>query len=582
VIQKATVRTNDRLTRAFILAFLSCLLTLSVGPAAQSLGEQSSRLVSVIVQGLTGATDAREAVESVGGEVTYDLPIVDGVSAEVPANRLSLLRDRVRAVVPNEKVELHGGWQDPGITHRIQKIVNSTDLWNDGVTGAGVTVAVLDTGIYAAHPDLQGPSGSRVIHCEDFTKEAGTPADCQDTFGHGTFMAGLIAGNGASSNGKYQGVAPEANLVSIKASGFDGSTDASKIVAGIQWAVAHRDMYGIRVLNLSLGSDSNQDYRFSPLNYAVERAWNAGITVVVSGGNSGPGAQTVMKPGDDPYVITVGASNDQGSMAIGDDAVPLFSSRGPTRANGLAKPDVVAPGVHTVSLRAPGSAIDSKFGSTAVVDGSYFRGTGTSMSTATVTGVVAQLLQADPSLNPNQVKYRLMSSARQISEVNTMAVGGGLIDAQAAVESTSTAQANQNVQQSNGNGLLALDRGGVKVDVVTPAGQVALTGEFVAQIDLDSVSLTNPTGVVPLATTWKTEGWDAASWDATTWKNEDWAATTWKATTWKNTEWDATTWKGTVWSNSDWSATTWKDVDWDATTWKATTWKSHWYAVAWE
>jgi serine protease AprX len=582
VLQTGTVLPNLRLYRAFCLTLLACLLTMSVAPATQALSEEAGRFVSVIVQGITGSDDAREAVESVGGQVTYDLPIVEGVSARVPQNRVDVLRGRVRAVVPNEKVELHGSWKDPNITHRIQKIVRSTNLWNEGITGAGVTVALLDTGIYAQHPDLQGPGGSRVIHCEDFTSEADTEAHCADTFGHGTFMAGLIAGNGASSNGKYKGAAPEANLVALKAAGFDGSTDVSKILAGVQWAVAHKDVYGIRVLNLSLGSDSAQDYRFSPLNYAVERAWESGIAVVVSAGNSGPGARTIMKPGDDPFVITVGASSDQGSVSINDDTVPVFSSRGPTKANGLAKPDVVSPGVHTVSLQSPGSAIDQKYGSTARVDGGYFRGSGTSMSTATVSGVVAQVIQANPSLSPDQVKHRLTSTGRGISEGNPFAVGAGLVDATGATHSGSTTAANQGIDSSSGNGLLALDRGGLDVEVVTPAGQLALTGEFTSQVDPSRVSLTNPGGLVPLATTWKTEGWDATTWKATTWKTEDWAATTWKATTWKNTEWDATTWKGTLWSNSDWDATTWKDVDWDATTWKATTWKSNMYAVAWD
>src|SRR5207245_1877202 len=129
--------------------------------------------------------------------------------------------------------------------------------------------------------------------------------------------------------------------------------------AAIQWVVSFKDRYGIKVLNLSLGTDSTQTYRTDPLNYAVERAWDSGIVVVVSASNRGPGPATISKPGDDPLVITVGAVDDRGTPGLGDDELPNFSSHGPTAADGLAKPDLVAPGGHIVSLRAPGSAIDT-------------------------------------------------------------------------------------------------------------------------------------------------------------------------------------------------------------------------------
>lgn len=540
----------------------------------------SRSMLEVVVQGAGSALSAAEAVTSSGGAVDEALPIVDGVSARIPADRIDELRAdrRVRSVTADDPIAFEGA-PDTGTAHRIQKIVRSNDLWTRGVDGRGTTVALLDTGVYAGHPDLAG----RVVHCEDLSHEAGTAAHCADTFGHGTFMAGLIAGDGTASNGKHTGAAPAARLVSVKAAGFDGATDVSTVLAGIQWIVAHRDVYGIRVMNLSLGTDSAQDYRLSPLNYAVERAWASGIVVVVSAGNSGPGAATVMKPGDDPYVITVGASNDEGSMATGDDRVPVFSSRGPTRANGLAKPDLVSPGVHTVSLRSPGSAIDQRYGATAVVDGLYFKGTGTSMATATVSGIVAQLLQDEPGLTPDQVKARLTSTARGIAETDLMRVGAGLVDAYAAATSTSMAAANQGLAHATGLGLLEGDRGSAGVEVVTPLGQLFLQGEFVAQTDPEQVSPSNPAGLVPWAgATWKAEGWDAESWAGATWKSGDWAGATWKGATWKATVWDGATWKGATWKNADWDGATWKGAEWDGATWKATSWQTRMYAAAWE
>jgi serine protease AprX len=568
-----------KLGRTLLVAALMSLLALGLSPAAPAASQSASDFITVIVQGIGGSSDAREAVESVGGTVTRDLSIINGVTADVPSDALGLLRadEQVFQVTPNGKIGFHKAFDGTKTASQLTKVTNSTKLWSEGVTGRGVTVALIDTGVYN-HPDLAG----RVICGADFTHEAGTEAECQDTFGHGTFMAGQIAGNGASSKGKYKGSAPEARIISVKAAPYDGSTDVSTILASIQWVVAHKADYNIRALNLSLGSDSSQDYRLSPLNYAVEKAWQEGIVVVVSASNSGPDSQTITKPGDDPYVITVGASNHEGSMDISDDMVPVFSGRGPTRSNGLAKPDIVAPGVHTVSLRSPGSAIDTNYGATATVDDHYFRGTGTSMSTAYTTGVVAQVLQRNPGLNPNQVKARLLDTARDIGEDDPLAAGHGLIDAYAATNSVSLAEANQGLERSTGLGSLQADRGSIDVEVVTPAGQIALFGEYSAQVDPESVNLANPTGLVPFSSlTFTQSGWDGTSWKGTSWKEHDWTGTSWKGTSWKATVWDGTSWKGTSWKNAEWDGTSWKGVDWDGTSWKGTSWKSAWYAAAW-
>ena len=580
----ARTRQTERTLRLFALTLVASMLTLGLAPQAQSVSADVSRFVSVIVQSVGGSDQARDAVESVGGRVTRDLDIVGGVSAELPQRSLPALRadQRVWNVTPNDKVGFHGG-ADTEVTHRIQKVVGSNKLWASGITGRGVTVGLLDTGVYAAHPDLAG----RVICGADLTAEAGTAADCQDTFGHGTFMAGLIAGNGASSNGKYKGAAPEARIVSVKASGYDGSTDVSTILAGIQWFVAHQDEYSIDVLNLSLGSDSSQDYRLSPLNFAVEQAWKEGIAVIVSSGNSGPDNGTVMKPGDDPYVITVGASNDEGSVSANDDMVPVFSSRGPTRANGLAKPDVVSPGVHTVSLRSPGSAIDQQFCEQACVDGGYFRGTGTSMSTATVSGVVAQMLQRNPGLTPDQVKHRLMNTAKNIAESDPYARGAGLVNAYDATFSLSNGVPQAHAL-STGLGLLQADRGSIGLELVTPLGQVDLVGEFIQFSDPEEIDPTNPAGLVPyVGLSFTTDGWDSpedwegAQWRGAQWRGAQWRAAVWDGAQWRATEWDGAQWRGAQWRNEDWEGAQWRGAEWDGAQWRASSWQSHWYAAAW-
>ena len=577
--------TAIRLDKGLAALLLLCLLLMTSAAASVSATtEAASRTVSVIVQSLIGAPAAADAVEEAGGRVVRTLPIVDGVSARVPADSLGALRsdERIWQVTRNGKI----GFEQTTPTDfsltpaRIGKITRSDTLWDQGVTGRGVTVALIDTGVYD-HPDLAG----RVVHCEDFSHEANTEAHCQDTFGHGTFMAGLIAGNGASSSGRFKGTAPEVNLVSVKLSGFDGATDVSNVLAGLQWVVAHRNTYGIDVVNLSLGSDSAQSYRLSPLNYAVERAWKAGITVVVSAGNSGSGSRTILKPADDPLVITVGSSDDENSTPVADDQVAVFSSRGPTRADGLAKPDVVAPGVHTVSLRSPGSAIDQNFGANAVVQDQYFRGTGTSMSAAVVTGIVAQILQANPSLSPDQVKNRVMSTARTIKTTDKYAVGKGEVDAYAATRSTSTAKANGGLLLglSTGLGSLQASRGSLQLDVTTPAGTGLLSGEVTAQFDLNLLSLQNILGLVPYSgLTYTTIGWDPLSWNGVQWRNNEWAGVQWRGVQWRATEWDGVQWRGVQWRNTDWEGVQWRDADWSGVQWRATNYMSHWYAAAWD
>jgi serine protease AprX len=605
----------------FALTTLQLGLNAAAGPVAGASGD-----FSFIVQSHRGAAAARAAVEDVGGTVERSLPIIDGVEATMSrAEMREVARDgAILNVTPNGRVGFQGPGgngkgkpqpdptpepspepttspspspspsptEEPDFTatpKRLGTITRSKELWSQGITGRDVTVALIDTGVYAAHPDLAG----RVIHCEDFSHEAGTEAHCADTFGHGTFMAGLIAGNGASSGGTYMGSAPEANIVSVKLAGFDGSTDVSNVLAGIQWVVAHKSLYGIKVLNLSLGTDSSQSTATSPLNYAVQRAWKSGITVIVSAGNSGPGSETILKPADDPLVVTVGSSNDEETLAIADDRVPVFSSRGPTRSNGLAKPDLVAPGVRTVSLRSPGSNIDQQFGASAVVGDAYFRGTGTSMSAALVSGIAAQIAQGNPTLVPDQIKYRLTATARDIADTGKYSAGAGIIDAYAATKSTSTAKANQNTcgllglncvlddLLSSGLGFIQPARGSLDIDVRTPLGVGSLLGEYKAQYDTNLLS--SVLGLLPWASLEYTlNGWDATSWRATSWRNAPWAATSWRATSWRSTVWDATSWRGTTYENDDWNATSWRNVNWDATSWRATSWQTKWYAAAWD
>jgi serine protease AprX len=360
--------------------------------------------------------------------------------------------------------------------------------------------------------------------------------DCNDRYGHGTFIAGLVAGNGASSGGKWKGVAPEASVLSVKTAGADGAADVSNILAAIQWVVSFKDRYDIRVLNLSLGTDSTQDWRVDPLNYAVERAWAAGMTVVVAASNEGPSAGTISKPADDPWVVTVGATDDRGTAGLDDDQLPDFSGRGPT-AHGLAKPDVAAPGAHVISLRAPGSAIDTKF--PWYVDGSYRRGSGTSMATGVVSGAVALMLQANPGFTPDRVKHALGATARDAASSDPMAVGAGVVDVEAAAYSAPPGVANQGLARSNGWGSLALSRGSVQVRTDGLAGTVL--GPVLGATLTAQLLLWNPggyTGASWVPSDWYLSTWEIHRWNRVTWYGSDWPGNKWRGSTWHGQEQD--------------------------------------------
>jgi serine protease AprX len=529
--------------RALVVAAVAALVVaagMSAVAREASAQPQGLRPLRVIVQKHSAADPAPElAVRRLGGQVTRALPIVAGFAATVPAAVVGELArlPGVRAVTPDGRVRVQAA--DPGsstVRSVYPKVVGADAAWKRGVTGRGVTVAVLDTGV-ANVPDLAGrlvqvrnDLTGRTEPCKNLSGEL----DCNDRYGHGTFIAGLVAGDGASSGGKWKGVAPEASVLSVKAAGADGSADVSNILAAIQWVVSFKERYDIRVLNLSLGTDSTQDWRTDPLNYAVERAWAAGMTVVVAASNNGPGAGTITKPADDPWVVTVGATDDRGTVAVGDDRLPDFSGRGPT-AHGLAKPDVAAPGAHVVSLRSPGSTIDTRFPN--YVDGSYRQGSGTSMATGVVSGAVALMLQANPGFTPDRVKYALVATARDAASGDPMAVGNGVVDADAAGFSAPAGVANQGLARSNGQGSLAASRGSVQVQLDDPLGTVL--GPVLGATLTAQLLLWNPTGYTGLPwvpSNWYLSTWEVHRWNRVTWYGNDWPGFKWRGSSWYGQE----------------------------------------------
>ncbi|HLY48847.1 MAG TPA: S8 family peptidase [Solirubrobacteraceae bacterium] len=380
--------------------------------------------VSAIVQFKAGVSleRARWIVSRAGGHVFGQLHIINALAVRLPAERARWLARNpgVHSVSLNSAIKTQD-WGLNAITGSMlgslqttyDQTLNVLSPWSHGYTGAGVGVAVIDTGIAGGLPDFQGSNGSSRVVETAVTNPYATTAT--DGYGHGTDVAGIIAGNGLNRpsgdplDGQYIGVAPNANLISVKVSDDQGNSTVLDVIYGLQFVVDHQSDYNIRVVNMSLDSTTPQSYTSDPLDAAAESAWMHGIVVVAAAGNRGTAPDAVQyAPANDPYVITVGAVDENGQSNPANDTVASWSSQGTTQ-DGFQKPDVYAPGAHIVSVLAPNSAFASMCPS-CVIGGAYIKTGGTSMAAPMISGLVADLLQQHPSLTPNQVKGALTSS----------------------------------------------------------------------------------------------------------------------------------------------------------------------------
>jgi serine protease AprX len=480
--------------------------------------------VSVIVEydaTVSRGTAVAEARHAHGRDVTA-VPLIHGVAMRTDAaDAVALAHARgVRAVSLNAPVSSQANAVDASqLATAYDASVNATRVWASGFTGAGVTVGVIDTGIDGNLPDFQNPDGtSRVVESAVITPTATTASDL---YGHGTHVAGIIAGDSHGRNpsdpdyGRYIGVAPGANLVSIKIGDDSGHASVLDVIDGIAFAISHRGDTNLRVLNLSLQSTSTGSYSNDPLDAAVEAAWANGIVVVAAAGNNGTSAGTVdHAPSNDPFVISVGAVDDHGTADTSDDTAVSWSSYG-TTVDGVAKPEISAPGSRIVSVLAPGSAFGTLCPS-CVVDSGYFRVGGTSMAAPVVSGAAALLLQKHPGLTPDQVKSILVSTANRVASGAAPEV-----DARAAATAA---------------------LGGANVNAgLTPNTQVAAFQ-----------GLVSPTASSWAASSWSTAppsltaGWAASSWSCTCAGGSSstvapsassWSASSWSASSW-STNWN--------------------------------------------
>ncbi len=536
--------------------------TSTSSPLSEVAASNPAKRVEVIVQLRPGADQAKGAAltAAAGGVVERQLPIINGFSTTLRAAKAEELAasPAVHAVSLNAAVEHEGLLSASDLETSYNQSIRSTTAWSYGKTGEGIGVAVIDTGIQGDLVDFQDSrwdDDSRVV-ASAVTNPAATTAD--DTFGHGTHVAGLIAGNGENRSwydrleGDYIGVAPDADLIAVKASDDAGNASVLDVIDGLQFVVEKKNYYDIRVVNLSLRSTIAESYRTDPLDAAVEAAWNAGIVVVVAAGNDGNSADAVQyAPANDPYVITVGGVDDVGTSTQSDDFLASWSSRGTTQ-DGFAKPDVLAPGARLVSTIPAGSEY-TELCPTCIVDGQYFRVGGTSMAAGVVSGAVADLLEARPYLSPDQVKTQLMYRSRPVYK----------------------SQASSTLVDASGASL----PGNVTTASTVIGAEIALDKALFESVPYRSVN----SGLTPNSMLNRYTGqidWNRASWSRASWSNAvaalraSWSRASWSRASWSRASWSATPescadFERASWSRASWSRASWSRASWSRASWSA-------------
>jgi serine protease AprX len=424
-----------------------------------------------------------------GVKQTQRVPIAHGIATELSAALIRYFSAdaNVARIIYDAPVRLTDTPFNPAtLATAYPAVVDAVSLWGNGLTpltGKGIGIAVIDSGI-SSHPDL----GNRVVAAQNFNVNV-TGTD--DAYGHGTAVAGIIAGDGTASGGAYIGIAPQATLINLRVNDGTGAAPTSAIMNAVLWAVINKNTYNIRVINLSLQSSVQESYRTSPIDAAVEYAWLKGLVVVVAAGNNGPNS-ALYAPANDPYVITVGATDDNGTASNADDTLAGFSSYGVTQ-DGFSKPDFVAPGKHIITTLAPASSFAFNYPAF-LVGAQYIQLGGTSISAPSVAGVAALYIESNPTVRPGQLKAVLLTTATALPFAGS---GAGYPDAARAVHYIGLI----------GNADHGLDPNNYLKVLYMAANNLST----MPVVSWDSVSWDN--------VAWDSVSWDSVSWDAVSWSN---------------------------------------------------------------
>ena len=545
---------------------------------------------SVVVRAEVGTERRVErATERLGGQLVLPLRIINGFSAKVPANAVPALRrvSGVVSVTPNAAMTPESTTYDPvtdmGSTYNVTSMTGARAFWRAGFTGKGVDVAVIDTGV--APVDGLTAAG-KVLNGPDLTPESQKPnLQYMDGYGHGTFMAGLIAGRSNAVSGPYAndtqnylGMAPDARIVSVKVGDALGNADVSQVIAAIDWVVQNRNSNGlnIRVLNISYGTDSSQPYEVDPLAFAAEQAWKQGIFVVAAAGNAGFAKNgSMVNPAYDPLLLAVGAADSMGTTTLADDVPASFSSSG-TSSRSV---DLLAPGSHIVGLRVPGSYVDQTYGSTGGITPTLFRGSGTSQAAAITSGAAALLVEQRPSITPDGLKAVLLNSAERFNGVKWQ--GRRELNLANALTYATPSWSTQYVARSAGGGSLELSRGSVHLTM----GGVTLTGEqdiFGKPFVAAAHAALEATGSSWSGGVWNGSSWSGSSWSGSSWSGSSWSGSSWSGSSWSGSSWSGSSWSSNVWTGSSWSGSSWSGSSWSSSVWTGSSWSgSSWSGSSW-
>ena len=472
-----------------------------------------------------------------------------------------------RAIATGQSAFTAASWDDasgspynpkhyPGDMYWVtREVTGAAAFWNDGYTGNGVDVALIDTGVVTVEGlDANG----KVVNAPDFSFDTiSEPLRNLDSYGHGTHLAGIIAGRDSSvasvrrgNQTHFLGMAPDSRIVNVKVGDVGGVVDVSQVIAAIDWVVQNRASNGlnIRVINLSYGTDGDQSSIVDPLAHAVERAWKAGIVVVVAAGNDG-NARALRNPAYDPYVIAVGAADGDYSYTTADDSIPEFSNCGTSERH----VDLVAPGQSIVSLRNPGSTIDREVPGAAIAE-RFFLGSGTSQAAAVVSGAAALVISQRPDISPDELKALLMKTAQPIANAKGICQGAGMLDLTVA-RTTRTEKAKQTWKESKGQGSLDAARGSFHVELAGDVlqGEEDIFGEEWVAGDYYE----NGEGLEEFI-----DGWSGLSWSGLSWSGLSWSGLSWSGLSWSGLSWSGLSWSGLSWSGLSWSGGTWSGLSW--------------------
>ncbi len=491
---------------------------------AQAHGSQKLR---VIIQAAAGMNAAASAFSrnggGDGGRLSKRLTLVSGVAVELKAKWIARLA-KVPGLVITSDAPVESSGDARFNTQLWPYVSGNARLWGSAADPApdAPTIAIVDSGLDNSNGDF-GDRAYPQVNLSSLTPNAQGDGD-----GHGTFVAG-IAADGAVN---YTGASPTSHILPIRVMDDNGLARTSDVIAAAQWILANKDTYDIKVANFSLHSSIATHFFFDPLDRAVEKLWFNGITVVAAAGNYGPAdapSGVLYSPGNDPFVITVGAVDIGSTVGVADDSVAPWSAYGKTE-DGFAKPELGAPGRYMVGPVSDGTLALQR--SDHLVAPGYMELSGTSFAAPVVSGAAAQILALHPDWSPDQVKGALMLAARPVPSLTNWEIGVGEVKAARAASVEAPPNPNAGLDQFVGSDAV----GGLAFDA--PSWVAAVTSDA----------------------SWSDASWSDASWSDASWSDASWSDASWSDASWSDASWSDASWSDASWSDASWSDASWSDA----------------------